>query len=330
MIKLKKIFGKIPGIVIGFFIVFVFFSVTADGFFSQYNLSVLLKDSCMLIIMALGMSLCILSGQINIGVGAIMSFCSVVTGLLLHAGLNMFAAIAGGLLLGAMIGAACGFLIVYQDFDFWVVTYAFMGIAQGLALVLSGGNTIPDFSRGFRFIADGKILGVYFIIILTIVICVIVVYFTNCTAFGSNVYAIGGSRQCATLSGIKIKKTLLYVYAVSGLLSAVAGIMQASRSNSASPIGGVGYEFDAIAAVLIGGITFDGGKGKITGSIIAAILMRMLRNGLNMIGLSPFWQTFIIGTTVLVIFLVDVIRSRRQKIQSMRRVYKDVHKDALY
>jgi ribose/xylose/arabinose/galactoside ABC-type transport system permease subunit len=323
MNKVKKIFEKIPGIVIGFFIVFVFFSVTADGFFSQYNLSVLFKDSCMLIIMALGMSLCILAGQINIGVGAIMSLCSVITGLLLHAELNMFVAIAGGLFVGTVIGIACGFLIVYQNFDFWVVTYAFMGISQGLALVLSGGNTIPDFSRAFRFIADGKILGIYCIIILTIGICVIIVYFTNCTIFGSNVYAIGGSRQCAILSGIKIKKTLLQVYAISGFLAAVAGIMQASRSNSASPIGGAGYEFEAIAAVLIGGITFDGGKGKITGSIIAAVLMRMLRNGLNMIGLSPFWQTFIIGITVLSIFLVDVIRSRRQKIQSMRRIYKN-------
>jgi ribose/xylose/arabinose/galactoside ABC-type transport system permease subunit len=322
MNKIKKLLKKIPGIFVGLLVIFTFFSITADGFLSLYNIQGLLKDSCLLIIISLGMSLCILSGRNNIAVGAVMSLCSVVTGILLRSGINMFLAIGGGLLTGMTIGMICGILIAYHDFDFWVVTYAFMGISQGIALFISSGNTVANFPTSFRFIADGKIFGVYFIIILTIAICMIMVYLTNCTVFGSNIYAIGGSRQCAELSGINVKKTVFYIYGISGLLAAVVGILQASKSNSSSPIGGVGYEFDAIAAVLIGGITFEGGKGKITASIIAAFLMRMLRNGLNMIGISPFWQTFIIGTTVMSIILMDTIHSRRVKIQTMRRVYK--------
>lgn len=322
MRKITPLLHKVPGILVGLIIVFLFFSFTARGFSSTFNLLNLMKDASLLVIVSLGMSICILSGHNNISVGAVMSLCGIVTAILLHTGMNMYFAISLGILTGSAIGAISGYLIAYWKFDYWVVTYAFMGIAQGLALVLSKGNTVPGFERSFRYISDGKILGVFVMIWITIAICGFMIYLSYNSKFGYNIYSIGGSQQSALLSGINVKKNVFAIYVITGALAAVSGIMLAAKSNSASPIGGFGYEFDAIAAVLIGGTTFDGGKGKITGTIMGAMLIRTLRNGLNMIGLSPYWQLFIIGFIVLTIIVIDVTYQARKKTQSMRRVYK--------
>lgn len=322
MSKSKISLQKLPGILYGLIAVCLAFSMLAKGFFSVYNFLNIAKDCCLLITVSLGMSICILSGYLNISVGALMSLCGIITALCLHAGMNMFLSILMGLAAGCFMGALSGLLIAYVQFDFWVVTYAFMGISQGSSLMLSNGNTVPGFAKSFRFIGDGKILGIYCMIWITALICIIMVFLSFKTKFGYNIYSIGGSYQSTALSGVNVKKNIFFVFLVSGLLAAISGIMLASKSNSASPIGGMGYEFDAIAAVLIGGTSFDGGKGKITGTIIGAILMRVLRNGLNLLGLSPYLQTFIIGLIVMVIILMDVLNQNRKETKALRRVYK--------
>ena len=153
--KSKGIWNKVPGILFGLAAVFAFFAVFAEGFASMYNMQNLLKDCSLLIIVSLGMNLAIMSGKINISVGAVMSLCGVITGIQLQRGVNIGLAILIGLLAGLALGLVCGYMIAYQNFSDWVVTYAFMGIAQGLALVASDGNTIPGFSNAFRFIATG-------------------------------------------------------------------------------------------------------------------------------------------------------------------------------
>ena len=320
--KSKGIWNKVPGILFGLAAVFAFFAVFAEGFASMYNMQNLLKDCSLLIIVSLGMNLAIMSGKINISVGAVMSLCGVITGIQLQRGMNIGLAILIGLLAGLALGLVCGYMIAYQNFSDWVVTYAFMGIAQGLALVASDGNTIPGFSNTFRFIATGKIFGIYTMIIIAALLCLLLVWLSTRTKFGYDVYSIGGSQQSARLAGINVKRNLLWIFIITDLLAAVSGILLAAKSNSASPIGGQGYEWDAIAAVLIGGMPFDGGKGKVSGCIIGAVLMRTLRNGLTMIGLSPYWQTFIIGAVVMLVIVADGINEYRKKTQAARRVYK--------
>lgn len=320
--KSKGIWNKVPGILFGLAAVFAFFAVFAEGFASMYNMQNLLKDCSLLIIVSLGMNLAIMSGKINISVGAVMSLCGVITGIQLQRGVNIGLAILIGLLAGLALGLVCGYMIAYQNFSDWVVTYAFMGIAQGLALVASDGNTIPGFSNAFRFIATGKIFGIYTMIIIAALLCLLLVWLSTRTKFGYDVYSIGGSQQSARLAGINVKRNLLWIFIITDLLAAVSGILLAAKSNSASPIGGQGYEWDAIAAVLIGGAPFDGGKGKVSGCIIGAVLMRTLRNGLTMIGLSPYWQTFIIGAVVMLVIVADGINEYRKKTQAARRVYK--------
>ena len=320
--KSKGIWNKVPGILFGLAAVFAFFAVFAEGFASMYNMQNLLKDCSLLIIVSLGMNLAIMPGKINISVGAVMSLCGVITGIQLQRGVNIGLAILIGLLAGLALGLVCGYMIAYQNFSDWVVTYAFMGIAQGLALVASDGNTIPGFSNTFRFIATGKIFGIYTMIIIAALLCLLLVWLSTRTKFGYDVYSIGGSQQSARLAGINVKRNLLWIFIITDLLAAVSGILLAAKSNSASPIGGQGYEWDAIAAVLIGGTPFDGGKGKVSGCIIGAVLMRTLRNGLTMIGLSPYWQTFIIGAVVMLVIVADGINEYRKKTQAARRVYK--------
>lgn len=322
MSSIKNTLSKLPGILYGLIAICVVFSFLVQGFFSAYNFLNLGKDSCLLIIVSLGMSLCILSGSIDMSQGGVMSLSGVMTALCLKAGVNVFPAVLLGLLTGLVFGAITGALIAYVKFDFWVVTYAMMGIGDGLALWLSKGNTIPGFKTDFRFIGDGKIAGIYFMIWVTVLICLIMCFLSFKTRFGYNIYSLGGSYHTAELAGINVKKNLFFVFVLSGVLAAASGVMLASKSNSASPIGGSVYVFDAIAAVLIGGTGFEGGKGKITGTIIGAILMRTIRNGLNLAGLSPYLQTFLMGVIVLVIILADVLNQNHKKTMSLRRIYK--------
>lgn len=322
MNKVNTAFSKLPGILYGVIAIGLVFSIVAKGFFSVSNILDLAKASGLLILVSIGMSLCILSGYIDMSVGTVMSLSGVVTGLCLKAGINFLAAILVGIIAGLIVGSVNGALIAYAKFDFWVVTYAMMGVCQGLALMLSNGSTIAGFKIDFRFIGDGKILGIYFIIWVTILVCLFMAFLSSKTKFGYNIYSIGGSYQCSSLAGINVRKNLFFVFVISGLLASLSGIMLASKSNSASPIGGMGYEFDAIAAVLIGGTSFEGGKGKITGTIIGAIMMRMIRNGLNLMGFSPYYQTFLMGLIIIAIILIDVISQHRKKTQTLRRIYK--------
>lgn len=321
MTKAKKILGKVNGIFYGLIAVALFFAVTADGFFSYYNITTMLKDSCPLIIVSLGVSMCILAGRNNISVGASMSLCGIVTALCQNNGIGVFPSIMAGILVGFIMGCIIGYMIAYCGFNYWIVTYAFMGIAQGLAYGLCNGNTVGGLDSVFREFSNNTFLGIYLAVWLTAIICVIFVFISYKTRFGYNIYAIGGSEKSAVLAGIKVKRNVFAIYAITGFLSAISGILLLAKSNSASSIAGSSYEFDAIAAVIIGGTTFEGGTGKITGSIMGAILMRMLRNGLNMIGLSSYWQTLIIGLIVLLIVVLDTINERRKMKNATRRLY---------
>lgn len=320
--KAKKVFGKIPGVLYGLILIGAFFTIMEPGFLGAYNLQNLLKDCSILIIISLGMNLVILTGRINISIGGIMSLTGVITAMLMQNRLMMGPAILIGLLLGTVIGLLLGLMIAYLNFSDWVVTYAVMGICSGVALAISDGNTIPIASQNYRLLSSGKLLGIYIMIWMAVLLCLAMIYLSTRTTFGYNVYSMGGSEISARLAGVKTKRVLVWTYVISGFLAAVSGILLVAKTNSASPIGGSGYEWDAIAAVLIGGTVFSGGVGKVSGCIIGAALMRTLRNGLTMIGLSPYWQTFIIGVAVMAIIIADGVGERRKKVQLLKRVYK--------
>jgi len=301
---------KLPGIVYGLVIIIAFFSVTADYFLTFLNMMNILKHASVLIVVSLGMTLAILLGKNDMSVGSIMSLVGVVTGICLHRGMPVFIAICFGLAIGCGIGFINGYLIGFKKFDYWIVTFANMGIAQSLALVISNGATIPGFDSSFRFLGDGQIYGVPVSIIIAIAITLGIMNLTYNTKYGSNIYSVGGNEQVARYSGINTDNVIFKTYLLSSILAGFAGVLLISKVNSASPIAGSGYEFDAIAATLIGGTPFEGGRGGVFGTLIGACIIATLRNGLNMLGFTPPIQFTLIGFIIILIIIFDVLNEK--------------------
>jgi len=325
--------GKNTGLLLGTLVLFVFFSIFGERFFSAYNLTNVLRNSAVLMIASIGTTMTILSGHNDLSVGSVMSLSGAAAGLLMIAGVNTVIAIIAGILTGVVCGLINGYLIAYIKADFWIVTFAMMSIAQGLTLVLTEGRTKSGFSGAFRFIGSGELFSIDFgdrdiftigcLMVFTIIVVIVMLNVLKKTRFGYNVYAVGDSETCAMLSGIKIKRVKLGIFTLGGAFAGVAGIMLTARDNSVMPTGGAPYTFDAIAAVLVGGTAFGGGRGGYAGTVIGAFLIMMIRNGLSMMGVPTLWQYVMIGLIILAVIIYDTVKTRITLVRESRRRYPD-------
>ncbi len=315
---------SIPGILVGDVLLFLFFSLVTDNFLSSYNLMLILRNSCTLLLTATGLTLVILMGKNDISVGSVVSMAAVSVALLHNQGLPLVLVILLPLVMGAAIGAINGFLVAKMKFDFWVVSFSSMSIFAGLALVAANGATISVKNQVLDFIGNGKIGGMYVIIWLVILLVGFMIWVQKKTKFGYDIYSIGGSEQVAAVSGIKVTKTRILVYAISGLFAGLAGVAIACMTNSGSPTVGVDYSFNAMAAVVIGGTSFSGGKGGIVGTVLGTLLLRILASGLSLMGIPSTWQKAVIGLVIVSLIVVDVLGEQRKNIKGTRRVYKHV------
>jgi ribose/xylose/arabinose/galactoside ABC-type transport system permease subunit len=327
---MRKLFSTkkrmpIPGILWGILLLIVFFSIMKPTKFPTfYNALLILRHSSVLIVAGIGMTLLILVSQIDLSVGSVMSLAGVITAVCMGSGMPLAAGLALSILAGMTVGAVNGAMVAVCRFDYWISTFATMGIAAGLALVVANGRTVPISSDFFTWLGHGKAMGIDIIIFLVAVLTALVFFILGKTRFGYNIYSIGGSAETARLSGIDVTKIRVIVFICSGFFSAIAGLMLAAMGSSASPIAGTDYSFDAIATVIIGGTSFDGGKGGLLGTVMGAILLRILTLGLNLMGISPIWQKAIIGVVIVAIIVNDVLGERRKKINESRRVYSHV------
>ncbi|MCR4431926.1 MAG: ABC transporter permease [Tepidanaerobacteraceae bacterium] len=310
LINSKNKFKKVPGILFGLIAVVVIFSVTTRYFFTLNNFINILEQASILVIASFAMTLTILLGKIDMSIGSIMSLTGVVTGLMIHNGMPVWISVFLGVVAGALLGMFNGYLISYQGFDFWIVTFSSMGIIQSLALVITNGATVPGFGNDFRFLGDGSLFGLPVIVLIASGITILLVFLTLRTTFGSNLYSVGGSEQISKYAGINTEAIVFKTYILSGILAGIAGIVLASKVNSASPIAGSGYEFDAIAATLIGGTPFEGGRGGIVGTLIGALIIAILMNGLNLYGFTPPIQFTLIGFIIVLIIIIDVLNEK--------------------
>ena len=324
--KVRRGYQKlnIPGILIGDILLILFFSITTDRFFTSYNLMLILRNCCTLLLTSTGLTLVILMGKNDISVGSTVSMAAVVVALLNQAGMPTVLVILIPLVMGLAIGVFNGVLVAKLKFDYWVVAFASMSIFAGLALVLTNGVTIPVKNEVLDWIGNGKILGLYVIIWITILLVGLMVLVQKKTRFGYNVYSIGGSENVANVSGIKVVKTRIWVYALAGLFAAVAGVAIACMTNSGSPSVGVDYSFNAMAAVVIGGTSMAGGKGGILGTVFGTVLLRVLASGLSLMGIPATWQKALIGVVIVTMIVVDVANEHRKNIKGLRRVYGHV------
>jgi len=287
------------GILIGLIGLITGFSVLSERFFTISNMLIVMRQTSIVAFLAVGMSFVILGAGIDLSVGSVLAFSGAVGAGVMQNG-GIFFGILAGLALGTALGAFNGIVITKLKIPSFIATLAMMAIARGGTLVYTDGRPITGLPSSFAFLGRGYIGNVPFPIILMLIIFILAYIFLKLTRFGRYVYATGGNINAARASGIKVDNVIISTFAISGFLSGLTGMVLASRLNSAQPTAGMGYELDAIAAVVLGGTNLFGGEGELWGTLVGAFIMGILNNGLNMLNVSSFYQQVVKGIVILI------------------------------
>ncbi len=287
------------GILIGLIGLITVFSLLSERFFTISNMLIVMRQTSIVAFLGVGMTFVILGAGIDLSVGSVLAFSGAVAAGVMQNG-GIFFGILAGLALGAALGAFSGLVITKLRIPAFIATLAMMAIARGGTLVYTDGRPITGLPSSFAFLGRGYIGNIPFPIILMLAIFVLAYIILKLTRFGRYVYATGGNINAARASGIKVDNIIISNFTISGFLSALTGIILASRLNSAQPTAGMGYELDAIAAVVLGGTNLFGGEGELWGTLVGAFIMGILNNGLNMLNVSSFYQQVVKGIVILI------------------------------
>ncbi len=294
---------------IGLLAVSIIMVFASDSFLSVANITNIMRQVSIIAIIAAGMTFVILTGGIDLSVGAVMALAGTIAAGLMVAGLNTSLALLAGIGIGIGIGVFNGGLVAFAGMPSIIVTLATMGIARGFGLMYSGGYPISGLPSWIKFFGGGTVLGVQMPILIMLLVYVLAWVLLERTPFGRHVYAIGGNETATRLSGVRVSRTKLFVYVLSGFTASIAAIVLTSRLMSGQPNAGTGFELDAIAAVVLGGTSIAGGRGSVIGTLIGALLLGVLNNGLNMMGVDPYVQNVIKGGIILLAIYIG--RERR-------------------
>lgn len=308
MKDIKAFFTKTPtgGIFLALILVCVLFSSMTSRFLTGTNLSVILNQVSVNAILAFGVTFVIIAGGIDLSLGSLVAVCGVVVALLSQNNeYSLWLAIIGTLIAGIALGALNGFIVVLTKVPPFIVTLGTMTIGRGLALILSKGRPISDLNESLNILGNGDLFGI------PIPILFLVLSYATChilltkTIFGRYVKAIGGNEMASYVAGVRVNRIKLYVYMISGLFAALAGILLTARINTGQPNAGLGFELDAIAAVIIGGTSTRGGKGTITGTLLGVLFIGVINNGLDLVNVSAYWQQVIMGGIIILAVVLD-------------------------
>jgi ribose transport system permease protein len=290
---------------------FIFLSVASPHFLTHTNLASVVRQTAVINIMALGMTMIIVAGGIDLSVGSVLAFGGLIGAMALEKG----APIPVGVLCGVGVGLACGLanglLITRLRIEPFIVTLGMMGIVRGVTLIISNGLPVHRIPSGFSFLGEGNVLGVPFVLWILVCCALLVHFLLQHTRLGRYAYAIGSNKEAALYAGIPVQFHTAAVYAIGGALTGLAGMIEASRLMTGQPTAGQGYELQAIAAVVIGGGSLHGGEGSVVGTLIGAFIMGLLSNGSDLLGVSPYLQQAIIGAVIILAVTVDEFRKRK-------------------
>lgn len=308
-INMKGITQRITrmGPLVGLLIIVLILSISSPTFLTTGNLLNVLRQVTINALIAFGMTFVILTGGIDLSVGSILALSGALTaGMMKLSGLDPILAVLIGLIAGTLMGMVNGFFITKGKVAPFIATLATMTIFRGLTLVYTGGRPISGLgSDWFRTIGAGYLFGIPLPVIWMALMFIILYLVLKKTTFGRYVYAVGGNEEATRLAGIRVAKVKVAVYALSGFLAALAGIILTSRLDSAQPNAGLAYELDAIAAVVVGGTSLAGGRGWIVGTMIGALIIGVLNNGLNLLDVTSYYQQVVKGLVILVAVLLD-------------------------
>ncbi len=296
---------------ISMIVVVIALSWISEYFFTVNNIFNIGKQASINLIIGLGMTLVIISEGIDLSVGSLMAFTiSFMAVLNVVHGVNIILAACIASILTILLGALNGVIIQYGKVPAFITTLGMMGIVRGIVLLISRGNPSMAFPDSFLWLADGNVIGIPFPIFISIILTIIIAFILKYTTYGRGVYSLGGNEEATRLSGISIPYIRIVTYTLSGLCCAVAGLIFHARVGAAPPSAGTGYELNAIAAVIIGGTPLTGGQGKIIGTVIGALLMAVISNGLNIIEVDPYWQSIVIGAIIVFAVMMSNLKKR--------------------
>ena len=284
--------------------------ILTPHFLTVSNLLNVLEQSAINAIVAAGMTFVIISGGIDLSVGSVLALAGIVLASLLQAGVGLPIAMTVALASAAICGLLNGLFVTLGRLPPFIATLGMMSVARGLALIWAEGRPISGFSESFRLMATGRPLGIPAPVLITLVVYAIAHVALAHSVFGRSIYAIGGNEEASRLSGVPVRFHKVGAYVVCGLTSGVAAVVLTARLNSAQPTAGIMYELDAIAATVIGGTSLFGGEGTLVGALIGALIMGVLRNGLNLLNVSSFVQQFVIGIVIIAAVLIDTALKR--------------------
>ncbi len=286
-------------------------TIATPHFLTAINLASVARQTAVINIMALGMTLVIVSGGIDLSVGSILALAGLFGTMAIKAGVPIPLAVLVGTAAGLVLGLLNGLMVTRLKIDPFIVTLGTLGAFRGLALVISKGLPVHDIPASFSFLGDGNLLGIPASLWLLGVCAVVMHFVLENTKLGRYSFAIGSNASAAFYAGVPIKNVLTAVYAIAGLLSGLAGMVEASRLMTGQPTAGQGYELEAIAAVVIGGGSLQGGAGSVIGTLIGAFIMGLLSNGSDLLGINPYWQQVTIGVVIIAAVGFDELRKRR-------------------
>lgn len=302
----KRSIGSL-GPLIALIVLIIIVSVMNPSFMTANNLLNLLRQVSINALIAFGMSFVILTGGIDLSVGSILALSGALTAGLIVTGIPTFLAMLVGMILGAALGMINGLLITKGKMAPFIATLATMTIYRGATLVYTNGNPITGIGKSFlfQFVGRGYLFGIPFPIVVMLISFILLYILLHKTAFGKKTYAVGGNVKAAEIAGVKTDKIQILIYTISGFMASIAGIILTSRLNSAQPTAGQSYEMDAIAAVVLGGTSLSGGKGRLFGTLIGALIIGTINNGLNLLGVSSFYQQIVKGVVIIIAVLLD-------------------------
>jgi ribose/xylose/arabinose/galactoside ABC-type transport system permease subunit len=306
-LNLKKYVSEYGILLVFIFLVIILSIISPKAFAKPGNVINILKQTSVNGILAMGMMFVIISNGIDLSVGSIVGLAGVVSTLFAHPGQYPLVV---AIILPILVGAGAGFLngvgVSYGGIPPFIVTLGSMTMIRGLALIVSGGAPIFNVSKAYEHIAGGFVGTIPYLAIYFLLIIVLSAFVLNSTVFGRRVYAVGGNEVSARVSGIIVNAIRIMVYTISGMMAGLSGLLMASRTISGSPTAGVSYELDAIAAVVIGGVSMAGGVGKWHGVVVGALMIAVIANGLDILGISSNFQMLIKGAIIILAVLLDI------------------------
>ena len=311
--SIKSYFKRNAGILIGLVALCVAISFRSDRFLTQDNIMNVLRQISSNMYLACAMTMILIAGGIDLSVASIVAITGVTAGTLLNMGVPIPLTIIICLVLGGLYGTITGAIITNTTLPPFIVTYSMMQILRGATYVYTGGTTVRVDNRAFINLGTGYAFGFLPLPVIYLLIVFIIVFIVlNKTSLGRHIYAVGGNEKAAKFSGINVRRTRMFVYIFSGVMGALAGMVLCARSYSGNPLAGDGAEMDAIAACVLGGASMAGGYGFVGGTLIGALIIGLLNNGLNLMRIDSYWQIILKGIVILVAVYVDYIKNLKK------------------